>query len=229
MRKNPIISSASPQEKINSAFENLNHKIDKMNPKVFELPAPIRNSFENVWTHPSTGDYINTDEYDVNVLPCRPGRAPRSHNKRKSSKTSLLSALARNTNNASSSDLPVFDNNNNVSSSTANTNTSDRKKIIPICFKCSKSDIKLRHENVLNSFKYGSTSRSTFPEKNTLDTCRMKLQSNTSPMIKCDYCDLHWHLDCLDPPLTVLPSSKTDETEIVDINSIRLMKLKTWY
>ncbi|KAH7096117.1 hypothetical protein BKA62DRAFT_42014 [Auriculariales sp. MPI-PUGE-AT-0066] len=24
-------------------------------------------------------------------------------------------------------------------------------------------------------------------------------------IVSCDYCDLHWHLDCLDPPLTVMP------------------------
>ena len=26
-------------------------------------------------------------------------------------------------------------------------------------------------------------------------------------MIKCDFCPLHWHLDCLDPPLTAFPSA----------------------
>ncbi|KAJ3842764.1 hypothetical protein F5878DRAFT_555232 [Lentinula raphanica] len=25
-------------------------------------------------------------------------------------------------------------------------------------------------------------------------------------IISCDYCDLHWHLDCLDPPLSTMPS-----------------------
>lgn len=24
-------------------------------------------------------------------------------------------------------------------------------------------------------------------------------------IISCDYCDLHWHLDCLDPPLPTMP------------------------
>jgi hypothetical protein len=26
-------------------------------------------------------------------------------------------------------------------------------------------------------------------------------------IVSCDYCDLHWHFDCLDPPLMALPSS----------------------
>jgi hypothetical protein len=26
------------------------------------------------------------------------------------------------------------------------------------------------------------------------------------PLASCDYCDLHWHLDCLDPPMVTLPS-----------------------
>lgn len=24
-------------------------------------------------------------------------------------------------------------------------------------------------------------------------------------IVSCDYCDLHWHLDCLDPPLSTMP------------------------
>ncbi|KAL7422414.1 hypothetical protein Q5752_003060 [Cryptotrichosporon argae] len=27
------------------------------------------------------------------------------------------------------------------------------------------------------------------------------------PIVSCDYCQLHWHLDCLSPPLTIMPSS----------------------
>jgi hypothetical protein len=27
------------------------------------------------------------------------------------------------------------------------------------------------------------------------------------PIIACDYCDLHWHLDCLDPPLASAPNT----------------------
>lgn len=26
------------------------------------------------------------------------------------------------------------------------------------------------------------------------------------PILSCDYCSLHWHMDCLDPPMTGLPS-----------------------
>ncbi|KZT26346.1 hypothetical protein NEOLEDRAFT_1063514 [Neolentinus lepideus HHB14362 ss-1] len=39
-----------------------------------------------------------------------------------------------------------------------------------------------------------------------------KLSSTTSTpgawksIVSCDYCDLHWHLDCLDPPLPQMPS-----------------------
>ncbi|KAG8730263.1 hypothetical protein FRC12_020375 [Ceratobasidium sp. 428] len=29
--------------------------------------------------------------------------------------------------------------------------------------------------------------------------------SRGRPIISCDYCRLHWHMDCLDPPLAVLP------------------------
>lgn len=29
-----------------------------------------------------------------------------------------------------------------------------------------------------------------------------------APLLACDYCPLHFHLDCLDPPLTALPSGR---------------------
>ena len=32
--------------------------------------------------------------------------------------------------------------------------------------------------------------------------------SRTSQLIACDFCPLYFHQDCLDPPLTNLPSSK---------------------
>ncbi|KAH8829646.1 hypothetical protein DL96DRAFT_1598969 [Flagelloscypha sp. PMI_526] len=43
--------------------------------------------------------------------------------------------------------------------------------------------------------------------------CFRSAQSGPAPddvwknMISCDYCDLHWHLDCLDPPRLTMPSA----------------------
>jgi hypothetical protein len=31
------------------------------------------------------------------------------------------------------------------------------------------------------------------------------LSDGGRPIISCDYCPLHWHMDCLDPPMTAIP------------------------
>ncbi|KAF5391799.1 hypothetical protein D9757_001651 [Collybiopsis confluens] len=37
-------------------------------------------------------------------------------------------------------------------------------------------------------------------------TARAEQYEMWKNIISCDYCDLHWHLDCLDPPLSTMPS-----------------------
>ncbi|KIM33332.1 hypothetical protein M408DRAFT_152988 [Serendipita vermifera MAFF 305830] len=34
------------------------------------------------------------------------------------------------------------------------------------------------------------------------------LSDGGRPILSCDYCPLHWHMDCLDPPMTAIPSSE---------------------
>ena len=35
--------------------------------------------------------------------------------------------------------------------------------------------------------------------------CRKAPSAPLQSILSCDFCDLHWHLDCLDPPLLTLP------------------------
>lgn len=54
-------------------------------------------------------------------------------------------------------------------------------------------------------------------------------QSLRSELIKCDYCSMHWHLDCLDPPLSCLPPElRMDEYPTLDLYAHALLKEKTW-
>lgn len=30
---------------------------------------------------------------------------------------------------------------------------------------------------------------------------------NGKAIVSCDYCSLHWHIDCIDPPMSSIPSA----------------------
>jgi hypothetical protein len=85
------------------------------------------------------------------------------------------------------------------------------------CYKCSRSNLKLSQTNLLYSYSINQAEKG------------LQLQSCTSDLIKCDFCPLYWHLDCLDPPLaTVPPELRENEIEIVDLRSINAIKEKIW-
>lgn len=72
----------------------------------------------------------------------------------------------------------------------------DRNNAPVLCFRCSTSALPD------NAAAAGPSSkrprRSISKATTTLDSGK--------PIVSCDYCSLHWHLDCLDPPLTSMPS-----------------------
>jgi hypothetical protein len=46
--------------------------------------------------------------------------------------------------------------------------------------------------------------------KGTILLChRCRRSSSQGELATCDYCDKHWHLDCLDPPLAKFPSKES--------------------
>lgn len=47
-------------------------------------------------------------------------------------------------------------------------------------------------------------SESQRPERKAKVAADLALQATR--IISCDYCSLHWHLDCLDPPMVQMPS-----------------------
>lgn len=72
----------------------------------------------------------------------------------------------------------------------------DRNGIPVICFRCSQSSLPRGVIASTSSIKCSRRSTSTLHSA-TPETWRS--------MLSCDYCNLHWHLDCLDPPLTTMP------------------------
>ncbi|KAG1715664.1 hypothetical protein ID866_1506, partial [Astraeus odoratus] len=73
----------------------------------------------------------------------------------------------------------------------------DRNGVPVICFRCGKS--------ALPSGVVASTSSSKYPRRSA-STVHSMTPDSWRCMVSCDYCNLHWHLDCLDPPLTSMPS-----------------------
>lgn len=70
----------------------------------------------------------------------------------------------------------------------------ERDSAAVLCFRCSKSSYS-------TSKRVGDEPVSKRPRLSDGDADSRRWQS----IVSCDYCNLHWHLDCLDPPLTVMP------------------------
>ncbi|KAJ3035789.1 hypothetical protein HDV00_003416 [Rhizophlyctis rosea] len=89
-----------------------------------------------------------------------------------------------------------------------------------LCFKCNKSGLTLSQTTFLNSFSV-SQPKSVGG--------RLRLQTQRSELIQCDYCPLWWHLDCLSPPLAGVPVEKEEGLrEVVDLEGVRWVKERTW-
>jgi len=71
----------------------------------------------------------------------------------------------------------------------------DRNGQPVLCFRCGTSALP---ENVAAAAP--STKRA---RRATAKAAQYEMWKN---IISCDYCNLHWHLDCLEPPLSTMPS-----------------------
>jgi hypothetical protein len=152
-----------------------------MNPKSFQLPRDIREQFENIFTHPITGEYM-----DDRLVEMRPANI----NVRTTRKDKLLP-------------LPTPQ------------LAEKEKEDLAVCFKCSKTGMKIQQTSFLNS--------------NTVPSSRV-IQTQRSELIECDFCHLHWHLDCLDPPLSCLPPElRMNELTTLDLHHQSLLKSRIWH
>lgn len=84
------------------------------------------------------------------------------------------------------------------------------------CHQCGKSGFDLSQ----TSFLLSNTVKQTFPT----------IQKQRSEMIKCDYCELYWHIDCIIPrPLASIPPELIeDDAEILDVSEISWIKSQLW-
>ena len=73
----------------------------------------------------------------------------------------------------------------------------DRSNAPIICFRCGTSALPEDAQRT-DQPPIRRPRRSTLKATSTLETGKL--------IVSCDYCHLHWHLDCLDPPLATMPS-----------------------
>jgi hypothetical protein len=81
----------------------------------------------------------------------------------------------------------------------------------PLCYSCHKSGVQLNPLNHVNS-------------------CSSYLihRASNSTLLQCGYCDVWWHGDCLDPPMTGIPGEIGEETGIIDGDGVKRLKERTW-
>ncbi|KAJ3079480.1 hypothetical protein HK102_003748, partial [Quaeritorhiza haematococci] len=193
-------------------FKELIDDLDSMNPRVFELPREIRDNFEHVWTHPITGAYVDTREYEVVGLSTRGHRSTRNNG-------GSGKGNSANANNGGTAHSGL--DGSTASGALAGSAPSSALNSQPLCYRCRKTGIRLPPTSFLGS--YSIPQPHTAPGK----SAGVTVQAVRSEMIKCDYCDLHWHLDCLDPPLSCVPP-EMNEKETVDSNYMKYLRSRTW-
>jgi hypothetical protein len=198
-------------------FEKLNYEMAGMNPRIFELPIEIREYFDNTWTHPSTGAYVDTNRYEVSQVSARGARSKSGSRLNSVANINRPSESMR-TRTASAQNLHFrhgFGKDGNLDA------PQQQPPSIPLCYKCGKSGSKLYNPNFL-------TSNTVKMSQSTQSVDKLSSQIDRSPIIACEFCDLYWHLDCLDPPLTSSPTDLPADTEIVDADQARNLKRKAW-
>ncbi|KAA1478587.1 hypothetical protein DENSPDRAFT_809774 [Dentipellis sp. KUC8613] len=72
--------------------------------------------------------------------------------------------------------------------------TKDRNGSPVLCFRCGGS--------VLPEVVNNATSFAKHPRRSSV---QLQAYEHWRAIVSCDYCNSHWHLDCLDPPLLVMP------------------------
>lgn len=162
-------------------------QMEGLNPRAFQLPKDIRETFEFIFTHPKTGRFM--DIRDVVVAPSLPR-----------GKVAVTRSKGSSLTKGHTQDTPKPAENSNLNC---------------YCHKCSKSALAISGTSFLASH--------TVPDKFPI------LQAQKSELIKCDYCPLHWHLDCLSPPLASIPHQLLpEENEWIDRGDITMLQAQLW-
>ncbi|KAF8582197.1 hypothetical protein K439DRAFT_1635501 [Ramaria rubella] len=82
----------------------------------------------------------------------------------------------------------------------------DKNSVPVLCFCCGKSALPDTEPSSGPSSASASTANSERETRTRRSSLRATIgQVLWKSIVSCDYCSLHWHLDCLDPPLSSMP------------------------
>ncbi|KAI8853112.1 hypothetical protein BC829DRAFT_430112 [Chytridium lagenaria] len=181
-------------------FSELQSALQSQNPVLFELPREIRDSFDDIIAHPSTGAYLNANDVEMTTYSTRGIKSAKSLEKSTNSQNDTVSYMEDSVCDVDLSfNVPSHHN--------------------AFCYKCKRLGLRSSPLSLLGcQFE-------TQPKQNDLALIQ---QRSKSPMIRCDYCFLWWHLDCLDSPTLLVPPELRNEPEVVNLKIIREQRAKYW-
>lgn len=152
--------------------------LSQQNPKSFQLPADVRTYFKDVATA-TDGDYVNGGMLRQ-VKPNRHGQIETRDPYRLKDKNGEAVLCYR----CGETALPA--------DSKQRGNAGSDK---------GSSSQKARANQALSSSVFGDVAAST-PAEHTV-----REGAGWRKMVSCDFCPLHWHIDCVDPPMLNMPSN----------------------
>ncbi|KAL2915380.1 hypothetical protein HK105_204996 [Polyrhizophydium stewartii] len=97
----------------------------------------------------------------------------------------------------------------------------ENERPLEFCHGCRKTGLRISQTSFLGSY--------SVPQPHEAGTNQTTLQTQRSELIKCDYCPLYWHLDCLTPPLTAVPLElRSSSQEVIDTTEWLETKAEVW-
>jgi ribosomal protein L37AE/L43A len=128
------LAKSKPNSKLDHGiFSDLLYEFQFLNPRAFQLPKSIRDQYENIFTHPITGSYM--DDREVEIIPVQ-GNTNSRITRRSNENLKLYSTVA------------------STSASLEEVN-----KQLATCFRCSRTDFKLSQTSFMNSHSVPSLNK----------------------------------------------------------------------
>jgi ribosomal protein L37AE/L43A len=133
-------------------FSSLLYAFQFINPRVFELPKYIRDSYEHVFSHPITGEYM--DDREVDILPAGNLEVPRLT--KKSTNDGKFGALSSKVRKVSEQ---------------KDASEVKNKNMYATCFKCARTDLKILQTSFLKSYTIPDLKNSIQSQRSELIQC----------------------------------------------------------
>ncbi|KAJ3219752.1 hypothetical protein HDU67_009564 [Dinochytrium kinnereticum] len=194
---------------ITRLFTELHTFIQSQNPIIFELPREIKECFDDIIAHPATGAFMDAKDIEIITIGSRSSRAAKSLDR------GLVVPLNGPTPSVSRGSEKAL---NYIDDAAYDIDISQPHSSA-FCFKCQRSGLRPSPMTLMDSNVVGQP---------IVSELALIPQRSRSAMVRCDYCYLWWHLDCLDPPQLLVPSELRHEPEVINVRHVKDMRAKFW-